>query len=135
MFLALAQLTNKAFTDAGKGRIRQSLTALVQKIQKTHIEIELCAEMYSNRISRKKLSLITLPLTLNESWIARIYRGKAFYSQLNTGKMLIDKQSRPDCCYSTDVAHKHSIQEAVSDSKPQVKLMLAPSISFGTHNY
>ena len=29
MFLALAQLTNKAFTDAGKGRIRQSLTALV----------------------------------------------------------------------------------------------------------
>ena len=30
MFLALAQLTNKAFTDAGKGRIRQSLTALVQ---------------------------------------------------------------------------------------------------------
>ena len=33
MFLALAQLTNKAFTDAGKGRIRQSLTALVMKIQ------------------------------------------------------------------------------------------------------
>ena len=31
MFLALAQLTNKAFTDAGKGRIRQSLTALVFK--------------------------------------------------------------------------------------------------------
>ena len=30
MFLALAQLTNKAFTDAGKGRIRQSLTALVK---------------------------------------------------------------------------------------------------------
>ena len=30
MFLALAQLTNKAFTDAGKGRIRQSLTALVE---------------------------------------------------------------------------------------------------------
>ena len=29
MFLALAQLTNKTFTDAGKGRIRQSLTALV----------------------------------------------------------------------------------------------------------
>ena len=29
MFLALAQLTNKAFTDADKGRIRQSLTALV----------------------------------------------------------------------------------------------------------
>ena len=29
MFLALAQLTNKAFTDVGKGRIRQSLTALV----------------------------------------------------------------------------------------------------------
>ena len=29
MFLALAQSTNKAFTDAGKGRIRQSLTALV----------------------------------------------------------------------------------------------------------
>ena len=29
MFLALAQLTNKAFTDAGKGLIRQSLTALV----------------------------------------------------------------------------------------------------------
>ena len=29
MFLAKAQLTNKAFTDAGKGRIRQSLTALV----------------------------------------------------------------------------------------------------------
>ena len=29
MFLAYAQLTNKAFTDAGKGRIRQSLTALV----------------------------------------------------------------------------------------------------------
>ena len=29
MFLAEAQLTNKAFTDAGKGRIRQSLTALV----------------------------------------------------------------------------------------------------------
>ena len=30
MFLALAQLTNKAFTDAGKGRIRQSLSALVK---------------------------------------------------------------------------------------------------------
>ena len=29
MFLALAQLTNKVFTDAGQGRIRQSLTALV----------------------------------------------------------------------------------------------------------
>ena len=29
MFLALAQLTNKTFTDAGKGRISQSLTALV----------------------------------------------------------------------------------------------------------
>ena len=29
VFLAKAQLTNKAFTDAGKGRIRQSLTALV----------------------------------------------------------------------------------------------------------
>ena len=28
MFLAYAQLTNKAFTDAGKGRIRQSVTAL-----------------------------------------------------------------------------------------------------------
>ena len=28
--LALAQFTNKAFTDAGKGLIRQSLTALVQ---------------------------------------------------------------------------------------------------------
>ena len=35
MFLALAQLTNKAFTDAGKGRIRQSLTALVEKSQVT----------------------------------------------------------------------------------------------------
>ena len=32
MFLALAQLTNKAFTDAGKGRIRQSLTALVSSV-------------------------------------------------------------------------------------------------------
>ena len=32
MFLALAQLTNKAFTDAGKGRIRQSLTALVKYV-------------------------------------------------------------------------------------------------------
>ena len=32
MFLAQAQLTNKAFTDAGKGRIRQSLTALVIKL-------------------------------------------------------------------------------------------------------
>ena len=32
MFLALAQLTNKAFTDAGKGRIRQSLTALVSLV-------------------------------------------------------------------------------------------------------
>ena len=31
MFLALAQLTNKAFTDAGKGRIRQLLTALVSQ--------------------------------------------------------------------------------------------------------
>ena len=29
MFFAKAQLTNKAFTDAGKGLIRQSLTALV----------------------------------------------------------------------------------------------------------
>ena len=29
MFLAEAQLANKAFTDAGKGRIRQSLSALV----------------------------------------------------------------------------------------------------------
>ena len=33
MFLALAQLTNKAFTDAGKGRIRQSLTALVSIVR------------------------------------------------------------------------------------------------------
>ena len=33
MFLALAQLTNKAFTDAGKGRIRQSLTALVTSLR------------------------------------------------------------------------------------------------------
>ena len=35
MFLAKAQLTNKAFTDAGKGCIRQSLTAFVFFILKT----------------------------------------------------------------------------------------------------
>ena len=41
MFLALAQLTNKAFTDAGKGRIRQSLTALV------HITSEIMMDHWS----------------------------------------------------------------------------------------
>ena len=42
MFLALAQLTNKAFTDAGKGRIRQSLTALVVFAEFVVVELFLC---------------------------------------------------------------------------------------------
>ena len=41
MFLAKAQLTNKAFTDAGKWHIKQSLTALVLFVvsikQKCHL--------------------------------------------------------------------------------------------------
>ena len=56
MFLALAQLTNKAFTDAGKGRIRQSLTALVPT----------CVLFISNNFSLKWLKKNpqkTLPIT------------------------------------------------------------------------
>ena len=38
--LASAQLTNKAFTGAGKGRIRQSLTALVVQVTGMGISLE-----------------------------------------------------------------------------------------------
>ena len=52
MLLASAQLTNKAFTDAGKGRIRQSLTALVH-IWKIFFSVELETEtviFYQNEL-------------------------------------------------------------------------------------
>ena len=56
MFLALAQLTNKAFTDAGKGRIRQSLTALVIRVNQPNHSYDMANSMFYWKKNWKKHS-------------------------------------------------------------------------------
>ena len=62
MFLALAQLTNKAFTDAGKGRIRQSLTALVMLFLGKYL-YELWLYVYNDFIGRMNFIVLNILIT------------------------------------------------------------------------
>ena len=96
MFLALAQLTNKAFTDASKGRIRQSLTALVYYVM--HIKPVVSEDSYYRWIvisiyeQNVKWSLyrnsdvvIILPFLFNEdiNLIGDVKFGRRTCQQLN----------------------------------------------------